>query len=95
MWAPIVKTTTRGNVWRWDEKTLTQVPLQLGVSDGSFVELISGDIKVGDEVVIGVVLPPSFRPTTTTTNPLMGPQNQRGGQRPGGGGGRGGGRGGN
>jgi multidrug efflux pump subunit AcrA (membrane-fusion protein) len=87
LWAPLERRVTQGAVWKWDEakKELTQVRVTLGVSDGSFTELISGDLTVGDQVVTGVVLPASMRPTITPGNPLMGGQQQRGG-----GGGRGG-----
>ena len=103
LWAEIVPVETRGNVWKYDasappEGRLKQVPVRMGVSDGTFMELLSGDVKVGDKLVTGVILPASMRPAA---NPLMGPG---GGARPGGqtmpgmgqpsGGGAGGGRGG-
>ena len=103
-WAAVVRTNTPGAVWTWNEaaKELKQHPVRLGVSDGTFSELISGDLKVGDQLVTGVILPASMR-ATTTGNPLLGGQPNRnmGGMTPGGpggggpgGGGAGGGRGG-
>ena len=64
--------------------------VRLGVSDGTFSELIEGNLKEGQEVVVNMLtgLETAARPGQPTTgNPLMGPQ--RGG--PGGGGNRGGG----
>jgi hypothetical protein len=62
------------------------------VSDGTYSELIEGDLKEGQEVVVNMLtgLEPVTRPgqTPAAGNPLMGPQ--RGGPG-GGGGGRGGG----
>ena len=103
-WAPVVPTNTSGSVWTWNEaaKELKQHQLRLGVSDGTFTQLISGDVKPGDQLVTGVILPASMR-ATTPGNPLLGnqPRGNMGGMTPGGpggggagGGGAGGGRGG-
>jgi len=104
MFAPLQRTETRNPVWTWDEakKELKSINLRLGVSDGTWTELISGDVQVGQQVVTGVILPQAARSSTTGTNPLFGNQPGRGmpGMTPGGGGGGrggggGGGRGGN
>jgi HlyD family secretion protein len=90
LFAPLQVTETRGRVWLYENKQLKSVQLRLGVSDGTFSEIIDGDIKEGQEVVTNMVtgLESTPRPGQQGTgNPLMGPQ--RGG--PGGGGGRGGG----
>ena len=74
-------------MWLYENKQLKSVALRLGVSDGTFSEVIEGDIKEGQEVVTNMVtgLEPARTPGQQGTgNPLMGPQ--RG---PGGGGGRG------
>jgi hypothetical protein len=65
--------------------------VRLGGSDGTFSELVSCDLKVGDHLVTGVILPASMR-ATTTGNPLLGGQPNRnmGGMTPGGGPGGGG-----
>jgi hypothetical protein len=109
LWAPVQRTETRSQVYTWNEaaKELKMHQVVLGVTDGSFSELISGDLKVGDQLVTGVVLPLAQR-TTQQGNPLFGNQpgmrqpgmggpgggggDRGGGSRPsGGGGGRGGG----
>jgi hypothetical protein len=91
LFAPLVFQETRGRVWIYDNKQLRSVPVRLGITDGTFQELIEGDVKEGQEVVVNMLtgLEPVNRPGQTGAgNPLMGPQ--RGG--PGGGGGnRGGG----
>jgi hypothetical protein len=97
LFAELQRPVTSASVWIWDEKakTLTQQRLTLGVTDGQFSELLTGDLGVGAQVVTSVILPVA-KPGATGTNPLM-QQNQRGGpggfggQQPGGGGGRGGG----
>jgi HlyD family secretion protein len=93
LFGPLQMTETRGRAWLYENKQLKSVNLRLGVSDGTYSELIDGDLKEGQEVVVNMVtgLEPVARPGQQGTgNPLMGPQ--RGG--PGGPGGRGGGGGG-
>ena len=91
LFAPLVATETRGRLWFFENKQLRSVPVRLGVSDSQFQEVLEGDVKEGQEVVVNLVT--GLEPARTgqqqgTGNPLMGPQ--RGG--PGGGGGnRGGG----
>ena len=66
-----------GQVWTWDEakKELKQTNIRLGITDGQFSELLNGDVQVGQQIVTGVVLPVSARPTNNNNNnPLMGPQ---------------------
>jgi translation initiation factor IF-2 len=100
---PVPRTISRNAVWTFTEGqagqpgVLKEIQVQLGVTDGTFSELVSGDIKVGDQLVTSVTLP---RPTTPTmgANPFGG-QQQRGGPGfgpagPGGGGGNPGGGGG-
>ena len=94
-------------VWQWDEaaKALTDKRVQIGITDGQFSELISGDIKAGDQVVTNIVLPISAAQRQQQQQNIFGGQGQRGfgGPQPGGpggggqrgGGGGGGGRGGN
>ncbi len=86
---------TRGRVWVYDNKQLKSVPVRLGITDGTFQELIEGDVKEGQEVVVNMLtgLEPTNRPGQTGAgNPLMGPQRGGPGGGPGGGGGnRGGG----
>jgi hypothetical protein len=93
LFGPLQATETRGRAWLYENKQLKSVNLRLGVSDGTYSELLDGDLKEGQEVVVNMVtgLEPVARPGQQGTgNPLMGPQRGPGG--PGGpGGGRGGG----
>jgi hypothetical protein len=91
-------------VWIFEEGkdgkpgVLKEIQVRLGVTDGTFSELTQGDVKVGDQLVTGVLLP---RPAATApggAGSLFG-QPQRGqpgfgGGGPGGGGPGGGGGGG-
>jgi HlyD family secretion protein len=75
-----------GRVWVFMDHQLKPVNLRLGITDGTFTELLSGELQENMEVVTGIT---GLGPTRTTAavgngNPLM---PQRGG--PGGGPGRG------
>jgi HlyD family secretion protein len=48
--------TTRGTVWVTDgdgARAPKAVNVRLGISDGSFTELLGGDLKEGDAVIVG------------------------------------------
>ena len=85
LFGPLPSTESRGRVWLYENKQLRSLPVRMGVSDATYSELLDGDLKEGQELVVNMVtgLEPVNRPGQTGTgNPLMGPQ--RGG--PGGGG---------
>jgi hypothetical protein len=95
LFGPLPTTESRGRAWTYVEKKLVPVNLRLGVSDGTFTEILSGELNQGTEVVTNMVtgLEPraGTTPANNANNPLMGPQ--RGGPPGGRGGGGGGGRG--
>jgi len=94
LFGPLPTVETRGRAWLYIDKKLKSINLRLGVSDGTFTEILNGEIKEGQEVVTNMVtgLEPKTTPgqSNQSNNPLMGPQRgpNRGGG-PGGGGGRG------
>lgn len=57
-------------VWALHEGTLQKIPVTIGLSDGSFAEVLDGDLKSGDRVVVDEVAregqtskgPPAARP---------------------------------
>jgi len=88
LFAPLPVVETRGRAWLYLDNQLKPVTLRLGISDGTYTELISDELQESSEVVTGVTGLASTRGTPTqggTGNPLM---PGRGG--PGGGPGRGG-----
>ena len=88
LWAPVQKTQTRSQVYTWTEATkeLKMIPVVLGVSDGTFSELVTGDLKVGDQIITGVVLPLAQQKANPNTNPFAPNQPRMPGMNPGGGG---------
>jgi HlyD family secretion protein len=93
LFGPLPQTESRGRAWLYADNKLSPLNLRLGVSDGTFTEILEGEVREGQEVVTSMVT--GLEPRTGTApggpnanNPLMGPQRGRG---PGGGGGRGGG----
>jgi HlyD family secretion protein len=90
LFAPLVPSETRGRLWFYENKQLRSVQVRLGISDSQFQEVLEGDVKENQEVVVNMVT--GLEPTRPagqqgTGNPLMGPQRGPGG----GGGNRGGG----
>jgi HlyD family secretion protein len=95
LFPPLPPVESRGRVWLFVDKKLKPVNLRLGISDGTFTELLSGDLQEGQEIVINMVTglePPRVVPTQQGTNPLMGQPQRSGGppsRGPGGSSGRG------
>jgi HlyD family secretion protein len=81
LFAPLPTVESRGRVWLYIDKQLKPISVRLGISDGTFTELLSGDLSEGQEVVVNMVTGLESRTPTSpgqTGNPLMGPQ--RGGR---------------
>jgi HlyD family secretion protein len=70
LFAPVPRPNTSGTVWVWDEsaKTLTSVPVRLGISNGQLTELLEGDITVGQQLVTNVILPQASTASAEQTN---------------------------
>jgi HlyD family secretion protein len=93
LFAPLPTVETRGRVWLYIDKQLKPISVRLGISDGTFTELLTGDLKDGQEVVVNMVTGLEPRPTPgqgqSGNSPLMGQPQRGGGNRGGGGPGRG------
>jgi hypothetical protein len=116
LWEEIETRITPSQVWQWtpaakpgEKGVLKETKIRVGISDGTFMELVSGEgLNVGDKVITGVIIPNLARPGQPNTQSPFNQQQQNrgmpgmgnpggGGGNPGGGGrgGGGGGRGGN
>ena len=97
LFAPLPTVETRGRAWLYVDKQVKPVTLRLGITDGTYTEVISAqELPETAEVVTGVTGLGTTRalPQQNNGNPLM-PGGGRGPGGPGGfGGGGGGGRGG-
>jgi len=95
LFAPIQIQETRGTAWQYENKQLKVLRLRLGVSDGTFTEIVNAtEVPESAEVVTSMTTGLEQRTTAPNqqNNPLMGPQRGGpGGRGPGGGGGGGGG----
>jgi HlyD family secretion protein len=85
LFAPLPSVESRGRVWLYIDRQLKPISVRLGISDGTFTELVSGDLAEGQDVVVNMVtgLESRTQPNPGQTgNPLMGPQRgpQRGGR---------------
>jgi hypothetical protein len=97
LFGPLPVTETQGRVWLEASGQLKSVRVRLGITDGTYTELLSGELQAGQELVTAVVTPAQAA-AASSRSPLMpggpggrGPGDFRGGM-PGGGGQRGGGR---
>jgi HlyD family secretion protein len=74
LFAPLPTVETRGRAWLSMDGQLKPVNLRLGITDGSYTELLSGELQDNMEVVTGVTGLGPTRSTPTpqgSGNPLM------------------------
>jgi HlyD family secretion protein len=74
LFAPLPVVETRGRAWLFIDNQLKPVTLRLGISDGTYTELLSDELQETSEVATGVTGLASTRGTPTqggTGNPLM------------------------
>ena len=93
LFGPLPVTESSGRVWVEANGQLKSVRLRLGITDGTYTELLSGELQPGQELVTAVVTPAQAAAAATRSPLLPGGPGGRGG--PGGmpgGGQRGGGR---
>ena len=71
-------------VWVKDATSIAPRELDTGFSNGTFTELVAGNLEQDTEVVTGMTLGQSARTATQASNPLfmMSPGAARGGGRP-------------
>jgi HlyD family secretion protein len=81
LFAPLPPVESQGRVWLYQDKQLKAVNVRLGITDGTFTELLSTDaLQPGAEVVTTITGVGAVRPAANaqgTGNPFQ--QNQRGG----------------
>jgi hypothetical protein len=97
LFKPLPVAQSTGRAWVFVDHQLKPVTIRLGITDGTYTELVGGDLQEESEVVTGITGVGSARTTAAAAagNPLLGQQqNQRGGGPGGFGGGGGGNRGG-
>jgi hypothetical protein len=76
-----------GSVWMWDEanKKLTETRVVVGLADNQFSQLLTGDVKPGQQVVTSIIVPLTTA-QRNAQNPLFGGgRGNFGGMQPGGG----------
>ena len=66
LFAPLPAVESRGRAWLFMDGQLKPVNLRLGITDGSYTELLSGELQENMEVVTGVT---GLGPTRTTPTP--------------------------
>ena len=89
LFGPLPQTETTGRVWQYINNQLKPARVRLGISDGTWTELLGAEFRPGTELVTGVMMGQPASPTTGgTRSPLMPQGRPPGGQRNAGGSGR-------
>jgi HlyD family secretion protein len=59
LYAPMQVRTQGVTVYQWnpDAKQLTEKRIQIGITDGTFSQVVGGDLKVGDQLVTNIIVP--------------------------------------
>jgi hypothetical protein len=81
LFGPLPVTESSGRVWVDANGQLKSVRVRLGITDGTYTELLSGELQPGQELVTAVVTPAQAA-AAATRSPLMpgGPGGGRPGQ---------------
>jgi hypothetical protein len=81
LFGPLPVTESSGRVWLEANGQLKSVRVRLGITDGTYTELLSGELQAGQELVTAVVTPAQAA-AAATRSPLMpgGPGGGRPGQ---------------
>jgi HlyD family secretion protein len=82
LFKPLPVAQSTGRAWIFVDHQLKPVTIRLGITDGTYTELVGGDLQEESEVVTGITGVGSARTTAAAAagNPLLGQQqNQRGG----------------
>ncbi|MEK6631412.1 MAG: efflux RND transporter periplasmic adaptor subunit [Acidobacteriota bacterium] len=91
LFGPLPVVETSGRAWIRAAAQLKAVRLRLGITDGTYTELLSGEVSPGQELVTAVITPAQAAAAATRSPLMPGGPGQRPGGQPGFGGGRGGG----
>jgi len=79
LFGPLQLQITSGRAWRMIDGQLKMVRLQLGISDGTYTEIVSNDIQDGTEIVTSIDLGTASTAVRATTPFMPGGMGGRGG----------------
>jgi hypothetical protein len=58
---PLPATGHPADAWVVENQTLVDVPLEVGITDGTWTQVLSGDVRAGEELVSSVLAPAAGR----------------------------------
>jgi hypothetical protein len=70
LFGPLPTTETSGRAWLYVNKQIKSVRLRLGITDGTYTELLTGELQPTQELVTSIVTPAQAA-AATTRSPLM------------------------
>jgi HlyD family secretion protein len=56
---PLPATKRSAQVWIVDNQKLVDVPIEVGITDGAWTQVLSGDVRPGEAIVSSIVVPPA------------------------------------
>ncbi len=71
---PYIPTALPGQVWVLQQRRLVPVPLQVGITDGTRTQVLSGDVHAGEPLVTRVTLPGAPAGPVRPTGGIFAPQ---------------------
>jgi hypothetical protein len=70
LFGPLPTVESQGRAWLYKDGKLESIRLRLGITDGTYTELLSGELQAGQELVTAVVTP-AMAAAAATRSPLM------------------------
>ena len=58
---PLPSTERPGQVWVLDHQRLVRVPIELGITDGTWTQVLSGDVEPGEAIIGSILVPPATK----------------------------------
>ncbi len=62
LFGPLPPTVSTARVWLYDGQRITPADIRLGITDGSYSELLRGEIEAGTQLVTGITTPNDGQP---------------------------------
>jgi hypothetical protein len=81
LFGPLPVTETQGRAWVYANGQIKSLRLRLGITDGTYTELLSGEIQPGQELVTAIITPAMAAATRSPLMPQGGMPGMGGGQR--------------
>ena len=69
LFGPLPPTVSTARVWLYDGQRISPADIRLGITDGSYSELLRGEIEAGTQLVTGITTPGDGQPRASSGAP--------------------------